>query len=163
MTSKQAPDPSSRSAAYRAAIRLLEHRDRSIKDLQRRLESRGYDASTVSDTIDRLRREGFLDDRRFAERYVESVRAGRGHGSHRLRAELVRKGVDRDLALAATNLDPEQEADLARELAKKRAAGLPAGLSREVAMRRLAGFLGRKGFPAETVWAAARHAIEGRE
>lgn len=159
---KQTTEPTSRAAAYRAAIGLLEHRDRSTADLRKRLLDRGYDPDTVEETMARLGREGFVDDVRFAERYASSMRELRGYGTQRIGAELAKRGIDREVAAAATAIERSDERALCEALALKRARSLPASLPQDQALRRLAGYLGRKGFGADLVWAAAKHALASR-
>lgn len=162
MTPRQEVDPESRSAAYRAAIRLLEHRDRSRQDLQDRLGKKGFSTETIEETVSRLQREGFVDDTRFAARYVESVRGSRGHGATRLRQDLIRRGISAELAKEATSVDPAAERELAYELAVKRVARIAPDTPREAALRRVAGYLGRKGFPPDAVWTAVKRALDER-
>jgi regulatory protein len=158
---KQTREPSSRSAAYRAAIRLLEHRDRTESDLSGRLTTKGFDADCVAETMQRLKREGFVDDARFAERFASSMREIRGYGTHRIRLELQKRGLDRSLIDSVTSGEAAAgEADLVLELAHKKAARLPVDMPRDQALRRLAGYLGRKGFSSDQVWSAAKQALE---
>lgn len=157
---KPTDEPGSRTAAYRVAIRLLEHRDRTVADLRTRLTDRGFEPEVIEDTLARLRADRFVDDARYAERYTSSMRELRGYGTRRIRLELTKRGVDPDLVTAATQTDRGGERETAEALARKRARSLPAGLSREQALRRLAGYLGRKGYEAEVVWTAAKRALE---
>lgn len=85
-----------------AALRLLTYRDRSAKEVETRLRGAGFDPALIAPVIAWLHGLGYLDDRRFARRYVLE-KARTGWGPHRIRAELARKGVDRavvDEALA---------------------------------------------------------------
>lgn len=133
-----------------------------MKDVTDRLVTKGFDEEVVSDTIERLKRERFLNDERFAERYVESLRRSRGHGTTRLRLDLIRKGVDPTLAASASTVDSATERKQAMELAIKRASRFSADIPRQTAIRRLAGYLGRKGFPPDAVWDAATRAVDER-
>ena len=69
------------------AVRALARRDHSVAELERKLRDKGFSAAVMAEVIARLDRSGYLDDRRFAERWAESaVRNGRGYGP-RLRQE----------------------------------------------------------------------------
>jgi regulatory protein len=155
-------EPGSRTAAYRAAIRLLEHRDRTVTDVRTRLTDRGFEPAVVEETITKLGSDGFLNDQRFAERYTSTMRELRGYGTRRIQMELAKRGVDRALVDEVAVADREDEHALAEQLACKRAAKLPADMPREQALRRIAGHLGRKGFGPDVVWSAAKRALEGR-
>ncbi len=76
------------------ALRLLSARDRSSAEIRSRLQLAGFSQGTVSGTIIWLEKLGYLDDARFAERYV-AEKAGAGWGQRRIRSELLRKGIDR--------------------------------------------------------------------
>jgi regulatory protein len=117
-----------------------------------RLARKGYQRPENEAVISDLSELGLLDDRKFASQWIESRMALRPMGQARLRAELAAKGVDREivestLAEYGNDLD-EKGAALA--LARKKLGSLR-GLEPEAARRRLAGFLGRRGFAASTV------------
>lgn len=157
---KPTDEPGSRGAAYRAAIRLLEHRDRTASDLRKRLGDRGFDADVLADTLERLQREGFVDDARFAQRYAESMRELRGYGERRIQLELSRRGIDKELVASVSSVARADEQETADRLAVARARRFPTDLPREQALRRLAGYLSRKGFGPDVVWSAAKRALE---
>jgi regulatory protein len=86
-----------------------------------------------------------VDDAAFARHWVD-VRAGRGYGPARLRAELRARGVKAaliDAALAAGA--PEAELDRARAVARRRLPALNRGAP-ERAAARLRDHLLRRGF-----------------
>jgi regulatory protein len=84
--------------ALACAMRALARRDHSVAELERKLRSKDISAGVTAEIIARLAHAGYLDDRRFAQRWAEAaVRNGRGYGP-RLRLELLRRGVSRELA-----------------------------------------------------------------
>ena len=71
--------------------------------------------------LDRLVEKKFLDDRKFAEFYVENRYIRKGISQKRLRMELAQKGVDRDIAAAAMQKIPrDEQEEMAKMIAKKR-------------------------------------------
>ena len=146
--------------AYEAALRLLNHRERSRAELRIRLRSKGYDGDTIEGVLDRLTDAGLQDDRRFAELFTAEAHRSRGLSSSAVRGELRRRGVERDLAAEAATEPPEEEAARALEQATRRARRL-GGLAPEVRHRRLVAFLGRRGYGREVSERAAAQALGG--
>lgn len=138
---------------YLAALRLLAARDYTRASLFRKLEQRGYAAEQIEAVINRLTAERFLDDRRYAERFIVTSRESGRYLGYRLRQELRRRGVPADLGdeLLAACSDPADELDLARQLVARRYAGFDPATSDDRLRRRIAGFLLRRGFGVEVI------------
>jgi regulatory protein len=147
-----------RGTAWDRALRLLSVRDRSRREIERRLVMAGFPASDVEDTLRRLDSAGLVDDRRFARAVVEHQTRNRLAGRRAVMSALMAKGVDRETAEAAAGSD-EDEGQRALELAERRAARL-SGLSPEVALRRLTDFLMRRGHAPATAREAASKALD---
>ena len=79
-----------------AAARYLELRTRSIDEVRRHLGAARFPESLVEGAITRLMELGLLDDRAFAQAWVESRDRARPRGSQALRRELALKGIDRE-------------------------------------------------------------------
>lgn len=141
-----------RALADETVYRLLAIRPRSRRELADRLRQRGVPADVVAATIADLERGGLVDDHRFADAWVRSRTALQPSGRARLRYELARKGVAReviDRTLRETLSEQDEDA-LARDVARSRLRRYR-GLSREVAARRLAGILERRGFSTPVI------------
>jgi regulatory protein len=80
-----------------AAVRFLESRQRSIREVRRRLGQAGYPAPLIDAAVERLEELGFLDDEAFARAWVESRDRARPRGERALRSELALKGIARDI------------------------------------------------------------------
>lgn len=162
-------DEDLRCRARDAALALLAHRPRSRGEVRRRLWSAGYPPPVVEACLDRLVAEGLLDDRAFADAFVRDRLRLKPKGPARLRDELRARGVDGAVADAAIR-DGLAEADasdgsLAVEVALRWLAGRGArerealasarfGEERDAALRRLVGFLKRRGFGGDAVRSA---------
>ena len=103
------------------ALRALRAADRSRAELDARLERQGFVETDRAQALDDLERLGYLDDERTALLRAERL-AQRGYGDAYIRADLNRRGLPADEALAA--LTPE------RERAEALAGKGPAWLSR---------------------------------
>jgi len=109
--------------------------------------------------LSRFAEVGMIDDALFAQMWVTSRHRGRGLAGRALQQELRRKGVDDDVAREALDtLEPEQERATARALVDRR---LPAtrGLTADARVRRLAGMLARKGYPAGIAFGVVKEAL----
>jgi regulatory protein len=136
-----------------AALRLLTYRPRSRAELRQRLLRRGFPAQGVEEELERLARQGLVDDAAFA-RFWREARQGMNPRSARLiQGELRRKGVDPEAAAEATRgLDDEEAAYRAALRMAPRWASLD-----YPGFRRKAGdFLRRRGFP----WEVAHRTVD---
>jgi regulatory protein len=95
--------------AVETALQALRHRDRTVAELDARLEERGVGAEARREALDRLERLGYVDDGRVAAARAEQL-ALRGVGDALIRHDLEGRGVEGEViesALAA--LDPERD------------------------------------------------------
>ncbi|MPZ16458.1 MAG: hypothetical protein GEV06_00885 [Luteitalea sp.] len=83
---------------YIYALTALGRRELTSAQLADRLTRRGYDPTTIEQVLVRLRTEGALDDRRAAAAAVRTAVEIKRHGRWRVRQELDRLGVDREIA-----------------------------------------------------------------
>jgi regulatory protein len=81
-----------------AALRFLEARQRSIREVRRRLATAGYRPDLIDGAIERLAALGIVDDEAFARSWVESRDRAHPRGERALRRELALKGIDREIA-----------------------------------------------------------------
>ncbi|AEF84604.1 putative RecA regulator RecX [Treponema primitia ZAS-2] len=119
--------------AERAALRLVALAEQTVTGLKVKLEKRGYAKAYIKAAVSSLTELEIVDDRRFAERWIES-RLNRGAESpRRLINGLCRRGIDRETARDTCKkaLSLEQETALLARFIEKRypatAHGSPAG------------------------------------
>ncbi len=138
--------------AWRAALRLLAERPRTVTELRRRLRGKGFGTETIDKVVEAAEAGQLVDDRAFAKLYAEDRLMSRPCARALLMDELIRRGIAAPVARQATeNALPEaSELDLARRALE---AGLPRwrGLSPQVGQRRAAAFLQRRGFRPDVV------------
>ena len=140
--------------AFAFALGLLARRDRSIREMERKLHDRSYPATVCGEVIARLSNSGYLDDRRFAERWAESaVRNGRGYGP-RLRQELLRKGISREIVtevVAGISADYDEFEMLSALVAEKFARFDPVTAT-DRDKKRVVAYLQRRGFSLAVIF-----------
>ncbi len=130
------PDP------IEIAARALQHRDRSRRALEERLERAGVGEDDRAEALETLERIGYVDDERYALARAVAL-ADRGFGDEGIRLRLESDGVQASAADAAvTALEPE--ADRAAHIVERLGPG-----------PKTAAHLGRKGFGEDAIEAAA--------
>ena len=106
----------------------------------------------------RLQREGWLDDKRYAERFAESaLSSGRYYGV-RLRLEMRRRGFTADVVgeTLAPLLEESDEISEVRSAAERRYPGFSYSTASDRDKRRVVGFLQRRGFGFSAIVQALR-------
>ena len=147
-----------RGTAKDRALRLLGVRDRSRRELERRLLRTGFEREEIDEALDGLAAAGLIDDERFAAAVVEHSMTARPSGRRAVMTSLLTKGVDRGVVERALERLEEGEEARADELAERQAARLRA-LDPAVAFRRLSSLLVRRGFSPGLAHAATRRAL----
>ena len=157
-TSEIAGDPEAQ--ARQICLRLLTLAPRTRAQLATALHRRGIPDETAEAVLSRFADVGLIDDAAFARAWVESRHYSRGLSRRSLSAELRRQGVEsEEIREAVDTLDPEQEVVTARRLVEQKMAGTR-GQPPEVRVRRAAGTLARKGYPAGLVFRLIKEVLE---
>lgn len=141
-------------AAYLTALRLLAGRDYTKLALVRKLRQRGFSAEQAQHAADRLTTAGYLQEQRYAERFVAASRESGRFTGIRLRQELQRRGVPAEIAEQALQdapPDAEYEQEQARGLVLRRYPGIELQQADERERRRIAGFLQRRGYSSAVI------------
>jgi regulatory protein len=144
---------------HERALGLLAVRQRSRRELERRLVQAGFEPDAVQGEIERLERVGLIDDEAFARAVVESRMGRRGESRRAVAARLSSAGVDRELATTVLDSLGGDETASAERLATERARRL-IGVEPQIAFQRLSGFLARKGYAPHVARQAARRALD---
>ena len=137
------------SSARAAAADMIGSRALSKKELTRRLVKKGSDESDAQAAADWLEGIGAVDDAGYAAALVRHY-GGKGYGPARVREELRRRGVDRELWDQALEEMPEA-AEILDALIQKKCRG---ELSDPREKKRVGDALMRRGFPWSDVKAA---------
>lgn len=148
-----AEQPEERAMAV--ALKALGRRALTAKEIERRLEARGFDQGVIETVVARLVEAGGIDDTSYARLFTEDKRALEGWGSERIRAALDEHGVPSRLIDAAL-FDVTHDGEIERAVELLRRRGEP--VDGEAARGRAYGFLVRRGYESEVAYDAIRRA-----
>jgi regulatory protein len=102
-----------------AATRLLSGRRLTKAQLAQKLRERGYEPAAVEEALATCEERRYLDDRTFAQLHVKSVLDRKPVGRMRLLHDLLRQGIDGDLAREVLDeFTQDEEERIDRALAK---------------------------------------------
>lgn len=141
---------SSRGLERQKALELLSRRPHSRRELKDKLLRRGVSEEDAEDCVQWLSDRGFLDDEEYAGAVARHY-AAKGYGAGRVRSELQRRGIDRELAADTLSDFPDNAGKIDTFLARK----LTDVNDRE-AVRKVSAALFRRGFSWEEIRAALR-------
>lgn len=141
-------DPRDAGECRQRALGLLARRTHFKGELEAKLLGRGFDDDTVEEVIRGLERDSLLDDYEAGVEFTETRLRRKPLGPFRLRAELTRRGLDRDLVdRVLAQAYPAEQEPLAR-----RALGPNPGADPAATARRLE----RLGFSSSVIAALLR-------
>jgi regulatory protein len=147
-------DPDRLQHALDLAYRYLGHRDRTVAEVRERLSAERVEPDVVDEAVEELRHLGYLDDARYAQRFVEDRRSIDAWGAARIERRLLAVGVDAALVAAALGEHGAgEELEAALAVLRRRFAQPPAH-DRE--RDRALGLLVRKGYELELAYDAVR-------
>jgi regulatory protein len=146
-------------AAEQGLVKKLRSRQLSVSEARTHLIRLDVDADAADGIIDAFIARGYLDDARLAEQIVHAGVDRKGQGRQVIAQSLVKRGVPRDVVDAALAELPDDDAERALAFARSK-AGSMRGLDRDVALRRLAGQLARRGYGGSVALSAARTALD---
>ncbi len=160
LTASQVEQLKHESELYRCdslAARLLAGREYSIGELKRKLRLKQFNQPVIEQTLKKYRRDGVLDDTRYAYAVAQQIVETKPCGRAFLTAYLQRKHIDRQLAETTVDMvlqERDEENDAL--VALKRRWREFGQFELEVARKKAYTYLARRGFGYD----AARKAFE---
>jgi regulatory protein len=143
-----------REVALQKSLHFLSYRVRSIEEVRKNLEKHEIPKAAIQSTLEKLQNAGLLNDHEFARTWIENRNTFRPRGRRALRMELRQKGLPESVIETTLEETTDEEA-LALTAARKQLRKLQ-GLDWMDFRKKMAGFLGRRGFPYEVVASATR-------
>lgn len=143
------------------AFRLLTIKDRTCEELTSKLRRKGFDEDVISSVILEMKDLGYLDDKKYAMHFAELRATYDLFGPYRIRVELEKRGIPKDMAEDAVRRifrEGREEAN-ALALAKQWIARKDTD-DRERTHRRLYAYLARRGFAPDVIRATLRQVLK---
>lgn len=155
----KARNPGNPESARWSAMRMLERRPHSEKEIRNKLGRKGYLPDSIESAIKRLKDHGLIDDAAYARAYARSKLNRKPVGRRLIEAGLGAKGVSRELAKSETSTvlgDRDESAvalDAVRKYLKRRPLKFAGQRSKEAAAERsrMIGWLMRQGFDGDQI------------
>ncbi len=134
-------------AARNYLKRLLKYRPRTEQEVWERMEEKDYSPDVIEETVNWGIKGDLIDDRLFAEYFIEDRLENKPKGRSGLYKELLEHGVESDLAndVLDEKVSVEDEQERCRKLAEKRLSSYR-GDDVKAKYRKTLGFLQRRGF-----------------
>lgn len=136
--------------AINASLNFLSYRQRSEKEMRVKLKEKGYEDNYIEKAISYCKSLGYIDDESFATSFIKDKIKLNKLGKHRIKLELIQKGIERDIIDKLLSEDEEDEYNRALELAQKKYPSYKND-GRDKIYRKLGGFLQRKGYSFDIV------------
>ncbi len=89
--------------AWERSLKYLINKPRTQKQMEEYLYKKGYDPVEIEETIGRLKEAKYINDFNYAENFARARSVTKHHGPHRLRRDLVKRGVERETVDKALN------------------------------------------------------------
>lgn len=154
------PEADPESVGRKILLDQLTGRARSRAELAKKMASKNVPDDVAAQLLDRFEEVGLIDDAAFAQEWVTQRQEGKGLARRALAQELRRKGIDDELARAALDtVETEDEVEAARLLVQRKLRSMR-GLEQQVAIRRLVGMLGRKGYSSSIAFRVVREELD---
>ncbi|MDE6852338.1 MAG: recombination regulator RecX [Lachnospiraceae bacterium] len=134
--------------AKKKAMSLLQHMDRTEWELRSKLEKAGFAEEAVREAVEYVRSFHYIDDRRYALRFVEIYCESRS--IQRIRQDLQKKHISDDLITLAFEEIEYNDSRALEKAMDKVLSGKDGELSYEERQKIIAK-LYRKGFPVEQI------------
>lgn len=124
MTPKQAEEIKTRDEigfGKRVAYRFLNYKQRSEKEVRKKLNEKKLSESSIDIVISSLKDLKYINDESYAKSYIQSKILRKPEGKRVLKMKLVDKGIPKDIAenIISEQYPPETETEKAADLLKK--------------------------------------------
>ncbi len=145
--------------AKETAFHFLSYRSRSVEEVKKKLEGKGFSPRTVKKTLARVKELGYLNDRYYAYAFACSSIENKQWGTVRIHNALLSKGISRE-TINQTIARIKEEYDISRvarrALEVKFAHFASHKKTDEKTRNRAVHYLRRKGFCWDTIYSVIK-------
>jgi len=113
-------DNSARDKAYYRSLDLLSRRLRSEWEMRDYLKRKEYTQEIIDSVLERLQERGYINDRVFAERWIENRHLLKPSSKRRLRQELQQKHIATSVIDEVLSADEADEREVLRQLIERK-------------------------------------------
>lgn len=105
---------------YYCALKYIKVSARTKQEVVVKLKNNDYDIDNINDVINKLEIQGYLNDRNYANSYLNSKMLTTNHGPARIRSDLEKKGIDKVIVSEVLEqYDAEVQNDKIRKIVDK--------------------------------------------
>ncbi len=146
------PENSDENAIFQKLQTFCSYRERCSFEVQQKLRRMGINKSQDKKIIDKLKKEGFINDQRFAETYIRGKLFNNNWGKIKTRfhleqlkvpVEFIKKGFE--------SIEEEEYKNVIQKLIEKKIIELP-GQYNEMKKNKIARYCIQKGFEPYLIW-----------
>jgi regulatory protein len=114
-------EPENLDKAYDYAVFLLSLKLRTVGEILKKMEDRGYGQLIIDEVIDRLKDQKYLDDAKYAEVFLENLKAYKNFGYYGIKKKFMEKKIPASLidSTLQAGLTAKDEIKIAQRLLKK--------------------------------------------
>jgi regulatory protein len=135
--------------AYLSALKLLNYRARTRKEIGQKLKEKGYDPDQIDLVVERLANVGLVEDTRYAQMWVENRNEYHPRSQRFIQMEMKHKGIEDDVIRNALESSAD-DLELATRAAKQQLRKYE-HLEWSEFRQKLGAFLMRRGFSYGTI------------
>jgi len=158
-------DSASSVQAKNFAYRLLNYRERSVKELEDRLIRKGFTKEISTKVVADLKALGLVDDYKFARAFIEGRLKYRPCGLALIRSRLYSKGIpEHTVNSVISGIERDyDEYKVAYEIASSKLGRFNKKVSRIKAKRRIYDYLLRRRFKKEIIYKVLNNIFKSSE
>jgi regulatory protein len=136
------------------AFRYLGRRQHSTSELRIKLKQKGYETELINEVLDDLKQKNHLDDKKFAEMFVEEKIKLKLWGEQKLRSELIKRGIKSEIIsdILRNKITDEDKVNNAMTVATKKYHTLKnRNVENDVIKRKLFTLLNSRGYTYDVI------------
>jgi regulatory protein len=119
--SSKTKEPENVDSAYDYAVFLLSLHLRTVGEVLNKMKDRGYTGQVIEQVVEQLKQQGYLNDQRYAEIFLENLKLYRNFGYYGIKKKMMEKKLPMALieSVLEEGLSKDEEIKIAERLLKK--------------------------------------------